>query len=198
MFNNISHNINYSLTSQLLSCHSVNDNGDANSKDIHKIIDETCTTQTNTISVSNKEHQRKINSNDLIKEELEQAHILIAEAENELLVLFRDYLSSLGINTDTVDRGDEALDRILEKKDAKKPYDAIVVDTHLTNPSGIDVAKRIHSEKPDQKIVLITTTPRENLPKDCLKTAGIEDKDILTMPFKLSKLRSALTKNLLT
>lgn len=131
----------------------------------------------------------------LLKRELEQAHILIAEDESELLVLFREYLSSLGINTDTADRGDMALDRFLERKDKEKPYDAIILDTHLCNPSGPDVAKRIRLEKPDQKIVLITTTPKENLPKDCLEAAGIKDNNILTIPFQLSKLASVLKTN---
>ena len=117
---------------------------------------------------------------------------MIAEAENELLVLFREYLSSLGLHTDTVDRGDEALFRFLNRKNKKKPYDAIILDTHLHDSSGLDVAKRIHSENPDQKIILVTTTPKEILPTDCLMTAGRKERDILTMPFRLSKLVSVL------
>lgn len=124
--------------------------------------------------------------------ELAQIQVLIAEAENELLVLFREYLSSIGLHTDTTDKGDEAIDRFLERKNKEKPYDAIVLDTHLQDSSGLDVAKRIRAEKPDQKIVLVTTTPKENLPSECLKTAGLKENDILTIPFKMSRLASAL------
>lgn len=124
--------------------------------------------------------------------ELEQTQILIAESENELLTLFNTYLCSLGMRTDATNNGHEAIDRFLKSKEKGRPYDAIVLDTHLFGPSGLDVAKRIRSEKPDQKLVLVTTTPKEYLPAECLETAGIKDSDILTMPFKLSKLVTVL------
>jgi len=41
-------------------------------------------------------------------------------------------------------------------------------------------------------LVVVTTTPIENLPAECLETAEIKEKDILTMPFKLSKLEKVL------
>ncbi len=96
------------------------------------------------------------------------------------------------MNPETVNTGHDALDCFLESKERKRSYDIIVVDTHLFDPSGLDVAKRIRSEKPDQKLVLVTTTPKENLPAECLKTAQINDKNILTMPFKLSRLEEVL------
>lgn len=141
---------------------------------------------------SEKQYSNEIKASGLESKQEQQAQVLIAEAESELLVLFREYLSSLGLHADTADRGNEALDRFLDRNNKEKPYRAIILDTHLSNPSGIDVAKRIHSEKPDQKIVLVTTTPKENLPNDCLKSAGLKGKDILIMPFKLSKLVSVL------
>ncbi|HKU84266.1 MAG TPA: response regulator [Candidatus Nitrosocosmicus sp.] len=98
----------------------------------------------------------------------------------------------------TANTGYETLEYFLDSMKKERPYNAIVLDTHLDNPSGLDVAKRIHSEKPDQKLVLVTTTPREHLPAESLKTAGIKDKDILTIPFKLSKLVTALKTNQLT
>jgi two-component system, OmpR family, response regulator len=39
---------------------------------------------------------------------------------------------------------------------------------------------------------MITTTPKENLPQECLKIARLEEKDIFTIPFKLSKLLEVL------
>jgi two-component system OmpR family response regulator len=123
---------------------------------------------------------------------LEQTQILIAESENELLTLFREYLSTLGMKAETVRSGHEAIEQFLRSEETQRPYDVIVLDTHLQNPSGLDIAKRIRSQKPDQKLILITTTPKENLQQQCLKTAGIKDRDILTMPFRMSKLVSVL------
>ena len=127
------------------------------------------------------------------KKAIGQVQILIAESETELVSLFETYLSSLGMKTEIAKSGEQALECFFDSEKKERLYDAIMVDTHLHNTSGLDIAKRIHLEKPDQKLVLVTTTPKEYLPKECLNTAGIEDKDILTMPFKLSKLATILT-----
>ena len=95
----------------------------------------------------------------------------------------------------TANSGREALDYFNDSKRKEKPYNAIILDTHLDNPSGLDVANRIYLGEPDQKLVLITTTPKEYLPAEDIKTAGIKEKDILTMPFKLSTLVTALKTN---
>ena len=128
----------------------------------------------------------------VLNKELEQIQILIAESENELISLFEAYLSSLGVKTEIANSGEKALGCFLDSKKKESPYDAIMLDTHLHNTSGLDVAKKIRSEKPDQKLVLVTTTPKEYLPRECLNTARIEDKYILTMPFRLSNLVTAL------
>jgi CheY-like chemotaxis protein len=127
--------------------------------------------------------------------EKNKIQIMIGVSESELLLLFKAYLSSLGMRVVTARGGQEVIDQFVNREENGLPYDFIVLDTHLLSPSGLDVAQRIHSEKPDQNMVLVTTTPKENLRQECLKTAGIKDKDILIMPFKLSRLRAALTYN---
>ena len=101
-------------------------------------------------------------------------------------------MSSLGINAEIVSSGEKALDSFYVSIKKDRPYDTIIVDTHLSNPSGLDVAKRIRREKPDQKLVIVTTSPKEYLPSECLKTAGIKDRDILTMPFRMCNLETVL------
>ena len=124
--------------------------------------------------------------------ESEQLQILIAESDSDLLTLFKEYLSSLGVKTETATSGQEAILEFLKSKENKRPYNAIVLDTHLHNQSGLEVAEKIRSEKPDQKVVMITTTPRKYLPEKYLRNARLEDKDILSIPFNLSKLANVL------
>ena len=137
-------------------------------------------------------HNNHIENAHSLRRESEQELILIAESENELLLLFRTFLTSMGMNIETASSGHEAIDRFIESEEKGRRYDSIVIDTHLVNPTGLEVAKTIRREKPDQKLVLVTTTPIENLPAECLKTAEIKEKDILTMPFKLSKFGKVL------
>ncbi len=124
--------------------------------------------------------------------ESEQLQILIAESDSDLLKLFKEYLSSLGVKTETATSGQEAIEQFLKSKENKRPYNAIVLDTHLHNLSGLEVAEKIRSEKPDQKVVMITTTPRKYLSEKYLRNARLEDKDILSIPFNLSKLANVL------
>jgi len=75
------------------------------------------------------------------------------------------------MNTEIANSGEKAMDCFFGSMKKNRPYDAIILDTHLSNPSGLDVAKRIRREKPDQKLVIVTTSPREYLSSECLKTA---------------------------
>ena len=117
---------------------------------------------------------------------------MIVESETDLLTLFREYLSSLGAKTETASSGHEAIEQFLNSEENERPYDVIVLDTHLLNPSGLDIAKRIRSQKPNQKLVLVTTSPKEYMPSECLEIAGIKDRDILTMPFRMTQLVTVL------
>jgi two-component system, OmpR family, response regulator len=136
--------------------------------------------------------KNQLNQENSILRVANETKILIGEADNDLLMLFRDYFSALGMTSVTAGSGRETLDWFIASQRKERPYDFIMLDTHLSNPSGLEIAKRIRREKPDQKLVMITTTPKENLPQECLKIARLEEKDIFTIPFKLSKLLEVL------
>ena len=124
----------------------------------------------------------------LRRKELEQARFLIAESEKELQSLFKPYLDLIGAESEIVDDGNRALSTFLQNKNEGKNYDAVVVDTHLKGKKGLDVAKKIRQSDHSQKIVLVTTSMKEQLPKEELQSASIDEKDILVMPFALSRL----------
>lgn len=124
--------------------------------------------------------------------ELKQVRILIAEPEPDILSLFKAFLETLGIKSATVADGEEALNIFLEKENKGRPYDVVVLDTHLQGLGGLDLAKMIHGISPTQRIIMITTTPMEYLPKNILEAAMIDEADILTMPFRLSAFISRL------
>ncbi|TVP41410.1 response regulator [Candidatus Nitrosocosmicus arcticus] len=153
-----------------------------------------------TITNSNIPHDYKRASNKFEKsktdkflsKESDQAQILIAEPEPDILSLFHAFLETLGIKSATVANGEEALNVFLEKKNKGRPYDVVVLDTHLQGLGGLDLAKMIRGISPTQRIIMVTTTPMEYLPKNLLKSAMIDEDDILTMPFRLSTLISRL------
>lgn len=139
---------------------------------------------------SNKSEDGKP-TNSLTKE-FEPAHILIAEPEPDILTLFKTFLDTLGVMSATVADGEAALEFFLEKENKGRPYDVVVLDTHLKGLNGLDLAKMIHDISPAQRIIIVTTTPKEYLSKNVLKSAMIKEGDILTMPFRLSDFISKL------
>lgn len=130
-------------------------------------------------------------TNSLTKE-FELAHILIAEPEPDILSLFKTFLETLGVRSVTVTDGEAALEIFLEKENKGRPYDVVVLDTHLKDLGGLDLAKMIHDISPTQRIIMVTTTPKEYLSENVLRSAMINEEDILIMPFRLSDLISRL------
>ena len=127
-----------------------------------------------------------------LSSELKQARFLIAESEKELSSLFQAYVDLLGAESEIVDNGDRALSTFLQSKNEGKGYDAVVLDTHLKGKKGLEVAKKIHEKDSSQKIILVTTSMKEQLPKEELQYAAVREKDILVMPFELASLSKLL------
>jgi two-component system, OmpR family, response regulator len=123
---------------------------------------------------------------------LKQVRILIAEPEPNILSLFKAFLETLEIKPATVADGKKALDIFLEKENKGKPYDVVVLDTHLQSLGGLDLAKIIRDISPTQRIILITTTPLEYLPKNIIEAVNLDKEDILIMPFRLASFISKL------
>jgi CheY-like chemotaxis protein len=127
--------------------------------------------------------------------ELKQTRILMAESEPEILTLFKTYLDSLGVESVTVDNGDKAVETFLQSKTEGKVYDAVVLNTHLKGKKGLEVAKKIRQNDKSQRIVLVTTSIKEQLPQEDLHSSAIKDEDILVIPFALSRLSKLLIDN---
>ncbi|HKR72516.1 MAG TPA: hypothetical protein VJR94_00240 [Candidatus Nitrosocosmicus sp.] len=53
---------------------------------------------------------------------------------------------------------------------------------------GLDVVKKIRHSDHSQKIVLVTTSMKEQLLKEELQSAWIVEKDVLLMPFAFSRI----------
>ena len=124
-------------------------------------------------------------SNNSLSNEFEPAQLLL-QNQNQIFYPCWTFLETLGVKSVTVTDGKAAVDVFLEKENKGRPYDVLVLDTHLKGLGGLDLAKKIHNLKPTQRILMVTTTPVEYLPKNVLKSAMIDEEDILTMPFRLS------------
>ena len=125
---------------------------------------------------------------------INQLRILIVESDADIRSLFKTYLELAGAESITADNGDNALSIFQNDKNLGRNYDVVLIDTHLKGRLGLDVAKKIYLSSPNQRIVLLTTSMKEELSQAALDSAAIADKDILVMPFKLAQLCTVLNK----
>ena len=124
--------------------------------------------------------------------------ILIAEPDPDLRQLYGIYLSQMGYKDIVItDSGRKCLAEVLKLAHSQS-YHVIVLDTHLKDIPVTQVAKKIIDKKPDQQIIFTTTLTSDNLniPSSSNGRRIIRE-TILTKPFRLSSLSSAIDKIIL-
>ena len=70
-------------------------------------------------------------------------------------------------------------------------YDIFIVDTHLRDISGFEVARKIRNRIPHKRIILTTTYSLDNI-SSMIDSIGIKSQDVLFKPFSYSDLFSIL------
>ena len=61
-------------------------------------------------------------------------------------------------------------------------YNIFIVDTHLRNISGFEVARKIRDRLPHKRIILTTTNPLDNI-RNIIDSIGIKSQDVLLKSF---------------
>ncbi len=70
-------------------------------------------------------------------------------------------------------------------------FDIFIVDTHLHDISGFEVARKIRNRLPHKRIILTTTYSLDNI-SNMIDSIGIKSQDVLFKPFSFSDLVSIL------
>ena len=126
----------------------------------------------------------------------EQIQVLVAESNHDLRYLYQTCLGPLGLKLEIVDSGKACLNRFTKNTNTKtNNYDFVIINTHLFDIPGLDIAKEIHRKNPTQRIVITTTSSKELLSKEHLGFVGVDHEDILTIPFRFSNMISLLKLN---
>ncbi|MBA3977781.1 MAG: response regulator [Nitrosopumilus sp.] len=143
---------------------------------------------------SQREPSNKITKTDVFKKRKNkvnqlvrpgQIRVLVAESNDDLRYLYKTYLDLLGLKAETVNSGEARLNHLF-KNPNNYNFDTIIINTHLFDISGLDIAKEIHKNNPKQRIVIVSTSIREHLPKEQLDFAGIGCEYVLNIPFRFS------------
>jgi CheY-like chemotaxis protein len=144
-----------------------------------------------TIDLNNDSHL-KIEDNE---NQNEIKRILIVEPEPDiqyLYSLFTKYNDFVKSDVKIVDNGNKCLEYVFSQKE--KEFDIIILDTHIRDISGFEVARKIRSRSPHKKIILTTTYSLNNI-RNIIDSIGIKSQDVILKPFRFSKLLSILKES---
>ena len=120
--------------------------------------------------------------------------ILIAEPNSDIQLLYTLFRKHYGfsISEDIVENGKKCLEIIdSTQKDNNNDYDLIIIDTHLRDISGFEVARKIRAKLPHKRIILTTTYSLDNI-SNIIDSIGIKREDVIRKPFSFSELFSVI------
>jgi CheY-like chemotaxis protein len=138
-------------------------------------------------SIENQKKKKKKKTN----------RILIAEPEPDMQVLYSLFTKQYDFSfsdVNIVENGHKCLEYIFSNTDENNndnDYDIIILDTHLRDISGFEVARKIRNRLPYTKIMVTTTNPLDSI-IDIIDSIGIKREDVILKPFFFSKLFSIL------
>jgi CheY-like chemotaxis protein len=148
----------------------------------------TITIDLNQSTTENKQKQKK-----------KTKRILIAEPEPDIQFLYSLFTKHYGFlisDVNIVESGNKCLEILFSdtndnNNNNDNDYDIFVVDTHLPDISGFEVAKKIRDRLPHKRIILTTTSSLGNISK-VIDSIGIKSQEVLVKPFNYSDLVSLL------
>ena len=126
--------------------------------------------------------------------------ILIVEPNSDIQYLYFLFTKQYGFSISVVsiiESGNKCLESLFSNNIAKddndnnNDYDIIIVDTHLPDISGFEVARKIRDKLPHTRIILTTTYSLDNT-SNMMKSIGIKSEDVILKPFNFSDLFSFL------
>jgi CheY-like chemotaxis protein len=141
--------------------------------------------------------EKRIGSVNQLVSQTMSKKILIVEPDPDLRQLYGIYLRQMGYKDIVItDSGRNCLAEALNIAHSQS-YHVIILDTHLKDIPVTQVAKKIIDRKPDQQIIFTTTLTSDNLNQP-FSSNGRNNitETILTKPFRLSSLSSAIEKSI--
>ncbi|HEX6293873.1 MAG TPA: response regulator, partial [Nitrososphaeraceae archaeon] len=111
-----------------------------------------------------------------------------AEPDSDMQYLYSLYTKQYGFSifdVSIVENGNKCLELIFSNTAGddgnNNAYDVIILDTHLHDISGFEVARKIR-DRPHKRIILTTTYSLDNI-SNKINSIGIKSQDVILKPF---------------
>ncbi|MGI8892340.1 MAG: PglZ domain-containing protein [Bacteroidia bacterium] len=119
---------------------------------------------------------------------MEKIKILWADDEIDLLMPHVMFLREKGYEVETVNNGDDALEKF-----KANGFDIVFLDENMPGISGIETLTRIKNERSDIPVVMITKSEEESIMEDAI---GSKIADYLIKPVNPNQILLSIKKNL--
>ena len=113
-------------------------------------------------------------------------NVLVVDDERILTDVLVRFLKKLDCNPTVTETGGQALEAYKSES-----YDLVLMDVNLADCDGFDVAKVMMSQKPDQKIIVISGQDGETI-KRRTRLEDMQRATVLSKPFSFSEFRVAV------
>jgi DNA-binding NtrC family response regulator len=112
--------------------------------------------------------------------------VLIVDDERNIRLTLKGALEGIGLETDSVLRGEEALQKLTEKH-----YDAMILDLRLPGMDGLAVLRQVLERHEGMKVIIITAYGTVDALIEAMKLGAV---DFLQKPFEPLELREILAR----
>ncbi|MBN2414663.1 response regulator [bacterium] len=117
---------------------------------------------------------------------MKQKNILIVDDEKNIRLTISQAVSTIAnITPDSAMNGEEAFDKL-----NKKEYKLILLDLKMPGMGGMEVLKRIRTQRPDIKIIIITAHGTIDTAVEAIKLGAV---DFIQKPFTPKEIRDIVT-----
>lgn len=116
------------------------------------------------------------------------AKILVIDDEESVLDVLSRFLIKLEYEVDTAENWEMA-----QTKFESQSYDLIILDVHMPDKDGFQVATQFKVDRPGQKILMITGLGAGEVYQYFSK-AGVDMEEILYKPFSMKKVKNTVAR----
>ncbi|MBN1471763.1 MAG: response regulator, partial [Syntrophaceae bacterium] len=112
-------------------------------------------------------------------------NVLIVDDEKNIRLTLSQALSAIDLDPDSAINGEEAIDKL-----NKKEYHLILLDLKMPGMDGMEVLRRVRTQRPDIKIIIITAHGTIDSAVEATKLGAV---DFIQKPFTPKEIRDIVT-----